>query len=398
MKILLIFPFAQAKFDRFIEVCKKNKWEIDILNVKDSSVKYDDYISEIIKVDSIDEEGELYKEWVAGKKYDAIVPFSEFSVILVEKISKFLKTPSNNIKNINAFRNKEKMRILLEDNNISQAKLIHVIDNEINDYDRNVILNLKFPVIVKPVDCAGSINVQLCNSADEVLKASTNVLNFKEMKGVGIKFKQKVLIEEYVDGPEYSIECLIQDKEIKYISNTKKILTAPPYFDEVGHIVNVLPDEVDSEIIKRLVNKIINAFDFSLGAMHVEYKVRDNRPYVIEIGFRIAGDYIPEMIEIIHNVNMEEELINIRAGNDIKINVENSINKFIGIKFLFSDDHNPIINESLNILECKMPFRRDLENLYSPSTHVFNRLGHIIFESDNKKDLLNIIEYKGKLV
>ncbi|MGR5913241.1 ATP-grasp domain-containing protein [Bacillus cereus] len=91
-----------------------------------------------------------------------------------------------------------------------------------------------FPVIVKPSNDSGSKNVYLCKDYNEV-KQAVDVISNSKLNLVGQTLDPEAIVEEYLDGPEYSIESYTIDGKTTIVGVTEKVVTPFPLSVEVGH-------------------------------------------------------------------------------------------------------------------------------------------------------------------
>ena len=86
---------------------------------------------------------------------------------------------------------------------------------------KNAIKELGFPVIVKPSDNSGSRGISFIdceNSYDQAYEYA------KENSLDGV-----VLVEEFVNGDEVSVEAFVENGEVRIIQITDKITTGAPH-------------------------------------------------------------------------------------------------------------------------------------------------------------------------
>lgn len=144
---------------------------------------------------------------------------------------------------------------------------------------------IDYPLIVKPIDRSGSRGVSLVYEDSDLEKALD--LAFSE------SFLKKVLLEQYIEGEEISVESISQQGKHQILAITDKITTGAPHFVELGHSE---PSSLSFDIQKKVENttlKILNAVEMSDGASHTEFKITDRGDiYLIEIGSRMGGDFI----------------------------------------------------------------------------------------------------------
>ena len=146
-------------------------------------------------------------------------------------------------------------------------------------------LPLNYPVIVKPTDRSGSRGIFKLESAEGLKEAI--------VQAVAAGFEKKALVEEFVEGTEYSVEGISFDGEHHILAMTLKYTTGAPHFIETGHLE---PAPVSKEVYEKTVRIVTHALD-SLGirnsASHSELKI-DGKGNIrlIEIGSRMGGDCI----------------------------------------------------------------------------------------------------------
>ena len=157
----------------------------------------------------------------------------------------------------------------------AKGRLVKSAD-EVDDFD--------YPVIVKPRDNSGSRGVKLCRSQEE-LKASMD-------EAFEVSRLDTVLVEEFIEGQEYSIESLHYQDKNEVIQFTEKDTTAFPYNVELGHKqpANLTKEQQDD--IRTIITKIAKCLKFDNCPSHTELKISDRGVFVIETSPRLGRDYI----------------------------------------------------------------------------------------------------------
>lgn len=151
------------------------------------------------------------------------------------------------------------------------------------------------PAVVKPADAAGSEGVTVLTSqqgaADAWEAARTPAAMY------GIHRDERVVVQQYMDGAEYSVESLTQHGRTTHLAITAKTTTLGAHRAETGH---ALPAQLPAPLtaaIQAEAERAIEAVGIRNGASHTEIIVTaDGRPYVIEIGARLGAGHIGELI------------------------------------------------------------------------------------------------------
>jgi biotin carboxylase len=167
--------------------------------------------------------------------------------------------------------------------------------------------------VVKPVDLSGSLHVRKCCTAEDVAQA------LHDAGGGGDPDLDRTslplaLIEEFVPGPEYSIEGFVQSGRVHVLSITKKLLAAEPFFVEVGHIVPGDLGSATSRRVEAYVRRVVNALGLSLGPFHAEIRLSPRGPLLIEIAARMGGDNIPDLLALSRGVDLWDITLDCHLG------------------------------------------------------------------------------------
>ncbi|OIJ11289.1 lactate dehydrogenase [Anaerobacillus alkalilacustris] len=263
---------------------------------------------ESIQLSTIDIEGLLKK--ALELKPDAVMTLaSDMPMRTVAAIGEKcgLKTISSQTA-LNA-TDKGEMRKKLKEMNIPIPKF-H-ITSSIEQYSK-LIRKFNGKFIVKPADNSGSRGIFL---VDDVSHSTEAFYHAKEHSRSG-----DILIEEYMTGPEVSVESLTIDGVTHVIAITDKLTTGAPHFIEMGHSVpSQLPSYIQKEIIELAINAV-KAIGIVVGPSHTEIIVTSDGPKIVELGARLGGDNITtHLVPLATGIDMVEGSIRLALGETIEI-------------------------------------------------------------------------------
>ena len=146
------------------------------------------------------------------------------------------------------------------------------------------VSEFEFPVIIKAADNSGSRGISLVNSKEDIKFAyEHSLLNSP---------KRIVLIEEYMKGPEVSVELFAKDGKTTLIAITDKITTGAPNFVELGHSIPSNLSNKEKIEIEKVAISASKAIGIKNGPAHVEIIMTQNGAKIVEIGARLGGDSI----------------------------------------------------------------------------------------------------------
>ena len=167
---------------------------------------------------------------------------------------------------------------------------------------------LSYPCVMKPTDNAGSHGVVLARSFEELLDS------FEYSHGCSRH--GNVIIEEYISGPEISVEVMVVDGEVNVLQITDKLTTGVPFFVEMGHSQPTrFPADVRKSIMQ-VAAAACHAVGIDNGPAHVEMKVPARGPQMIELGARMGGDNITtHLVPLSTGIDMVKATIDVALGN-----------------------------------------------------------------------------------
>jgi biotin carboxylase len=143
------------------------------------------------------------------------------------------------------------------------------------------------PLIIKPSRNSGSRGVTHVRAGADV---SVFLAAFRH--AVAESRDQSAVIEQYVEGPEFSVEALIWGGRVEILAVTDKLTTDRPYFVEMGHNQPTRFSDADASAVRQAAVMGIRALGLDWCAAHAEVKLTSDGPYLMEIGARLGGDFI----------------------------------------------------------------------------------------------------------
>ena len=248
--------------------------------------------------------------------------------------------------------------------------------------------NITFPCISKPVDNAGSRGVMLIHSRDELNQA----VKYSSLNGRN----GGVIIEEYLQGSEVSVEAMAVNGTVNILQVTDKLTTGAPHFVEMGHSQPSQLGKENVEAIKDLAVRAVKAVGISNGPAHVEIMLTAKGPKMIELGARMGGDCITtHLVPLSTGIDMIKATIDICLGNIPDI--EQKFNKGSAIRY-FNISCGKILNISGvdNATKLNGVYQISLYKQIGDEIKTIDsstdRVGFVISQGDNVKEAVNICE------
>lgn len=256
------------------------------------------------------------------------------------------------------------------------------------------INDISYPCILKPTNSSGSRGVIFVNKEEDLIKS---FYYSKKFSGIN-----SVIVEEYLEGKEVSVEVIVVKGTVHILAITDKITSSIPYFVEMGHSQPSQHDNTDLNLIKDLATRAVKSIGLENGPAHVEIMVTVNGPKMIELGARLGGDFITtHLVPLSTGIDMVRATINLSVGTEPDLIPK--FNKGSAIKYF---QFNPGILKSITGLDKaknisgvkEIIFTKEIGETLETITSSSNRIGHIISQGSTASEALEICNTAAKQV
>ncbi|MCH8313188.1 MAG: ATP-grasp domain-containing protein, partial [Nitrospinae bacterium] len=166
---------------------------------------------------------------------------------------------------------------------------------------------MPLPLVIKPCDNMGARGVKKILQPDDLIPA------FQEAKEASIS--GKLILEEFMQGPELSLDALVFDGRIEITGFADRHIEREPYFVEVGHTLpSNLPPARQAEVMA-VFRQAIRALGINLGAAKGDIKLTAEGPKIVEIAARLSGGWMSAYTyPLSSGVNLMKAAIQVALG------------------------------------------------------------------------------------
>ncbi|MBQ3642622.1 ATP-grasp domain-containing protein [bacterium] len=316
---------------------------------------------------SIIEKEKIWESCKNNKVASCVSIGSDLATHTVNYIQRKLGNPCNPLITDTIATNKYEMRKALLNAGIVCPRFLKA--TEVPKSEK--LKDFSYPLIIKPVDRSGSRGIYKVNNYFELCE----VINYS----CKLSFSKEAIIEEFIDGNEYSCESISFAGKHTILQITKKFTTGAPHFIETGHKE---PSDLADEYIGKIKNQItkaLTALQITYGASHSEFKVdKEGNVHIIEIGARMGGDCIgSDLVHLSTGFDFVRMVIDTSLGIEPSFDLINEPKEsFINFIFTLNDieKYNEIKNK-YNIIREKI----DYKNISEKVTDSSSRHGYYIF-------------------
>lgn len=237
---------------------------------------------------------------------DAITTIaSDLATLTVNYVAEKLGLPGNSLECTKKSTNKYEMRKAFKEEGVATPGFEIVSSPK----DIEKLSDMEYPLIVKPTDRSGSRAITKIYKKEELEEAIS--------KAIENSFEKKAIVEEYIEGNEFSAEGITYKGEHKFLTITRKATTGAPHFIETGHIEPAGLNKDMEEKIYNELTKALTALQITNSATHSEFKITPNGDVrIIEIGARMGGDCIgSDLVRISTGYDFVKMVIDVAMGN-----------------------------------------------------------------------------------
>lgn len=329
------------------------------------------------------------------EKIDGIIAYaSDPAAPTASYVAEQLGLPTNPYKSVEILCNKDLFRQFLAENGFHtpQAKGYDSCEEALAD-----LSDYKFPVLVKPVDSSGSKGVSLVEVEHEP------VLRAKFEEAMKMSKVKRVIIEEYVEKYGYQIagDGLVVDGELVFRC------FANDHFDSDGinpfvPVSASFPYNMPADVCKNVhdeIQRLLSLLNMKMGTYNFDIRItKDLEVYLMEIAPRSGGNYIPQIIQYVTDVDLVKCAVQSAMGEPIDASTYKKELKGYGAYFAVHSKKSGILKEikidqqilEHNIIQNKINFR--------PGDHVpaftgaNTALGILMMKFDTMEEMLHKIE------
>ncbi|MEU1273576.1 ATP-grasp domain-containing protein [Streptomyces sp. NPDC005799] len=223
----------------------------------------------------------------------ALLTVNEYLTDLAARACAALDLPGNDPERAAAARNKALMTAAFDAGHVSTPRTTIVTDSR---ELRAAAAAVGFPCVVKPADGAGSAGVTVVTSPEALEPAWHAARQAKAM--YGMPRDGRILVQEHVEGCEFSVESVTQHEVTTHLCITRKHTTGGIHRVELGHALPArLPAAAERALLDQ-ADRAIAAVGVRNGATHTELVLGpDGRCTVLEIGARLGAGHIGVLIQ-----------------------------------------------------------------------------------------------------
>jgi len=344
-------------------------------------------------------EAEFYYQ-VEGKDYDTTKTIAfkhKVDGIVTGQMEKPMRLMARLSKEMGyVFHSPEVVETSLDKWLMKQAFLMHGVPcakgklyGEKEHVTRESLVDFSYPLILKPKDAFSSRGVYKIDKFEDIGIRLSETRSFASCG--------EVIVEEFLQGKEYSVETITFKGETTVIQVTEKFITPFPNTVEMGHLQPAIINEQQKYEVESIVKSAIRAIGIDYSASHAEVMITAGGVKMIEIGARLGGDFIASYLtRASTGISMDKAAVQVALG--MAPDVERMKSRYSFIKYI----ELPLNKKVIEILPVdditKHPgvvfawFFLVPGDSTKPITHSALRPACILVEDDSREKVLAMAE------
>lgn len=333
------------------------------------------------------------KEVTAADPLHGVLSWDEARVLQVAKVAGALGLPGGDPDVAMRCRDKHLTRQALDAAGVRQPRSVLVEDL---DGALGAAGEIGYPVVLKPRAKAASLGVVRVDSADE-LQAHFAFAHDTTIPGAW-HYDLDVLVEEYVSGPEISVDSAIHRGEVFPLCVARKVVGYPPYFEEVAHGVNGADPLLADPQMLGFLQRVHQALGFTDGITHTEIKLTPDGPSVVEVNGRLGGCLIPYLGLRVRGIDPGFAAAEVACGRPPQVAADRSL---VGaVRFFYPEADDTTIGSLGFTGQARTPATDLLGLLRAPGDtvspppkgNVFDRVGYVTAVAQTEQECLEALD------
>ena len=198
------------------------------------------------------------------------------------------------------------------------------------------IQTASFPLIVKSADLSAGRGVSRADTIEQAITAVHGAFEASRVK--------RAVIEPFIEGAQAACCMFIKDRTVVACSTNDEYSFINPYRVEIDTYPARDFDRVKNEIVTQTekIVRLLNAHD---GIFHVQYRLKDNTPYIIEVMRRTLGNLYSIPAEKLTGINWDYWQARVYCGLDLDAFPVNAVERgFYAYRALHAQRNGPVTN------------------------------------------------------
>jgi len=314
-RLLLLVPTTTYRTEDFVEAARRLDVDLVVAAEKPNTMAaaLPDHLL-TLPFDDPPAAAALMREYARTRPVAAVVPVDDATTVVGAAIGQALGLRANALSAVSATRNKQAMREALARGAVRQPgfAVFSIMDDPLA-----IAARASFPCVLKPLVLSASRGVIRADTPAEFAAAWSRIaaiLTGPDVQALGAG-ASKILVEDFVPGAEVSLEGMLTDGSLA----TLAIFDKPdpldgPFFEETIYVTPSRLPEVTQGAVADCAAGAARALGLSDGPVHVELRINEAGPWLIELAARSIGGLCSRTLSFGTGMSLEEIILRHALG------------------------------------------------------------------------------------
>ena len=306
--VAVLLPQSSYRADDLLAAARKLGVEVFVASDR-CHVLAEQWTEGSLPLDFTDAEGaaRALADAVRGREPRAVLGTDDQTAVIAAHAARLLGLPQDPPEAVEGARNKRLSRERLRAAGVPVPRF-HVLE-----LGGPVPDGLPFPCVVKPLVLSGSRGVIRANGPEELRRALDRIARLLRSPQVAVRRDaelSRVLIEEFLPGPEVALEGLLTRGELTVLALFDKPDPLDgPYFEETLYVTPSRHPALLQQAVGQAVAGAARALGLGHGPIHAELRLTPAGPRILEVAARSIGGLCGRALRFGMGVTLEELLL-----------------------------------------------------------------------------------------
>ena len=309
-RLLLLVPTTTYRTEDFVEAARRLDVDLVVAAEKPNALaaSLPDHLL-TLPFDDPSAAATLMREYARTRPIAAVVPVDDATSVVGAAIGEALGLRANAPAAVQATRDKEAMREALARVGVRQPGF-RVFPSSADP--RVAATAVRYPCVLKPLVLSASRGVMRADDSDQFVAMWTRlaaILADREVQALG-EGARKILVEDFIPGIEVALEGLLTEGRL----STLAIFDKPdpldgPFFEETIYVTPSRLPEATQTAVVACAAESAQALGLSNGPIHVELRINEAGPWLIELAARSIGGLCSRTLSFGTGMSLEEIIV-----------------------------------------------------------------------------------------
>lgn len=236
-----------------------------------------------------------------------------------------------------------------------------------------------FPLIIKSPLSKASRDVYLVENRIEMMRVMKNMLK--------VYPQQQIVVEEYLDGPQYLVELVVVDGEHYLVAVIKQDIQEDLKFIITGYDFQLSLEKSLYDKLFKTIESICEDLGAKNVACHLELRYVRDTWKLIELNPRISGGAMNRMIEEAYGINLVEETLKLFIGEEM--NLKRRHENYVYTHYITVNAYGTLLkvtgkNNAMKYEGVREVYVKPRKGTFmTPPTSMGNRYGYVIASGES---------------